>query len=200
MQMVITCDDSSLRATVTQRDPYGINIDEFLSPVLERELAILFQKELAYHSEIEYLKNSPDYDMQKAFEELDHEGLGYIDHVSIDAYLQRNGFKPTDEELTAIIRRMDVSADAKVSFAEFEEAMRPASSVSQYNTNPKLSNPSIIKLENLKSGYYVDELPPQSKGVHFNDGSGPSSKYISPAKKSQRDVNAETRSNYSTRR
>ena len=56
MQMVVTCDDAYLRSTVTQRDPYGVNTDEFLSPVLERELSILLEKELAYHSEIEHLK------------------------------------------------------------------------------------------------------------------------------------------------
>ena len=49
MQCVVTCDDTYIRAAVTQRDPYGVNPDEYLSPILERELAILFEKELAYH-------------------------------------------------------------------------------------------------------------------------------------------------------
>jgi Ca2+-binding EF-hand superfamily protein len=200
MQMVITCDDSDLRATVTQRDPYGVNNDEYLSPVLERELAILIQKELAYHNEVEYLKNSPDFDMERAFDELDDEGLGYIDHVSIDAYLGRNGFKATDEELTAIIRRMDVSADAKVSFAEFEEAMRPAHSVKPKKGDYKLSNPSLVKLENLKSGYYADEAPQKQKEVHFGDKLGSPSTYKSPVKKSTREEYAHSRTSYGTRR
>ena len=58
MQLVITCDDSYLRAVVTQREPYGVNPDEYLAPILERELAILFEKELAYHREINIFRNS----------------------------------------------------------------------------------------------------------------------------------------------
>ena len=132
MQLVITWDDAYLRALVTQRDPYGVNPDEYLSPILERELSILFEKELAYHREISIIKNDlincADFSYEKAFEEVsdqDQEGYSIIDHTSLENFLRRYGFAPTEEELTAIIRRIDVSADANCSFAEFEEALRP---------------------------------------------------------------------------
>lgn len=48
-----------------------------------------------------------------------------IDHASIENFLRRNGFAPTEEELTAIVRRIDVSGDACWSYAEFEESLSP---------------------------------------------------------------------------
>jgi Ca2+-binding EF-hand superfamily protein len=178
MQMVITCDDTYLRAAVTQRDPYGVNPNEYLSPILERELAILFEKELAYHKEIEIIKrdlqNAPDFSIEAAFEEIDQDDANIIDHISVESFLRRNGFAPTEEELTAIIRRIDVSADASASFAEFEEALQPVEidtadvNNNDYNNqyskggisyrgtheSAKLANPSLVKLENLRTGYY----------------------------------------------
>ena len=175
MQCVITWDDTYLRSAVTQRDPYGVNTDEYLSPILERELAILFQKELAYHHEI---NSFPDIPYLDAYREIDEEHLSFIDGQSIEKFLRRWGFAPTDEEITAIIRRIDVSADALISFAEFEEAMRPvklsdsdlefkeisddrqkeelpkAKYKNKSEFHPKLANPSKIKIENLMTGYY----------------------------------------------
>lgn len=176
MQLVITCDDTYLRAAVTQREPYGVNVDEFLSPILERELSILFEKEIAYHRE---LNSFSEFDYIEGFKELDEERIGFIDSSSVDSFLRRNGFAPTDEELTAIIRRIDVSADARISYPEFEEAMKPViitpkdskGGISSrdydekdkykgtyknrdYKFEPKLANPSKVKLENLRSGYY----------------------------------------------
>lgn len=184
MQCVITCDDTYLRAAVTQRDPYGVNPDEYLSPILERELSILFQKELAYHREIQLLKrdlnDSPDFSAERAFSEIDDENLGFVDHTSIENFLSRNGFAPTEEELTAIIRRIDVTADANASFPEFAEALQPVYLDNQQpaeglgdqrednrweygskghpsrQITPKLANPSRVKIENLRAGYYAE--------------------------------------------
>lgn len=181
MQIVFTWDDTELRSLVTEREPYGVNTDEYLSPILERELSILFEKELAYHNEIEYLKNSPDYNLEQAFDEIDDEGLNYIDHPSIDNFLRRHGFAATEDELTAIIRRMDVSADAKVSFVEFEEAMRPIELNKKNNEGFKLSNPSIIKIDNLRHGYYSSYISGVQKGVSLSSKESPS-KYSSPSK------------------
>lgn len=174
MQWVVTCDDTFLRATVTQRDPYGVNPDEYLAPILERELAILFEKEFAYHREISIIKrdlnNASDFTIQNAFSEIDDEGLSIIDHASVESFLRRNGFAPTEEELTAIIRRIDVSADARCSYSEFEEALRPVildNYSGKYNkTQPKLANPSKVKLENLRTGLYTDMVTENDFRAH----------------------------------
>jgi Ca2+-binding EF-hand superfamily protein len=39
--------------------------------------------------------------------------------------LKNNGHKTTDKELNAIVRRLDLDADAKVTFNEFTDALRP---------------------------------------------------------------------------
>eukprot|EP00343_Euplotes_focardii_P004688 CAMPEP_0205811324 /NCGR_PEP_ID=MMETSP0205-20121125/15505_1 /ASSEMBLY_ACC=CAM_ASM_000278 /TAXON_ID=36767 /ORGANISM="Euplotes focardii, Strain TN1" /LENGTH=186 /DNA_ID=CAMNT_0053090343 /DNA_START=277 /DNA_END=833 /DNA_ORIENTATION=- len=174
MQVVITCDDTYLRALVTQRDPYGVNSDEFLSPILERELAILFEKELAYHREIAIIKNdlinAPDFSYEAAFNEIaetDDEGYNIMDHISLDNFLRRNGFAPTEEELTAVIRRIDVSADASCSYAEFEEALRPVVLENRDDTiyEPKLANPSKVKLENLQTKEFLEEGQAEGSGL-----------------------------------
>ncbi|CAI2371488.1 unnamed protein product [Moneuplotes crassus] len=167
MQLVITCDDTYLRAVVTQRDPYGVNPDEYLSPILERELAILFEKEFAYHREISIIcsrtKETPGFSYDKAFIEIcnygysDEDGYESIDHTSIDNFLRKNGFASTEEELTAIVRRIDVSADGRCSYNEFEESLKPVvlDEPSEYESAPKLSNPSRVKIENLRAGGYM---------------------------------------------
>jgi Ca2+-binding EF-hand superfamily protein len=174
MQWVVTCDDSYLRAAVTQRDPYGVNPDEYLAPILERELAILFEKEFAYHREISIIKrdlnDAPDFTMDNAFAEIDNEGLNIIDYTSVECFLKRNGFAPTDEELTAIIRRIDVSAEASCSYNEFEEALRPVI-LDNYNGRsstgePKLANPSKVKLENLQKGLYSNMVIEENPYAH----------------------------------
>ena len=60
----------------SQRDPYRVDTDEYLSPILERLLAILFQKELAYHFEINRFPDIPYFD---AFRKIDDEHLSVID-------------------------------------------------------------------------------------------------------------------------
>ena len=85
--------------------------------------------------------------------------------------MRRTGFAPTEEELTAIIRRIDVSADANCSYAEFEEALRPVvlEEFEQYSRSsaPKLANPSRVKLENLSKGGYL-----QTDETNFEAKSG----------------------------
>ena len=133
--------------------------------------------------------------MKMAFEELDDEGLGYIDHMNIDRFLKKSGFAATDEELTSIIRRLDVWADSKVSYPEFEEAMMPAGASSRSSKDYKLSNPSIVKLENLSKGYFVSDAPPKQKEVEFSKYDSPL-KYESPTKKYEVDEFPISRSYY----
>ena len=84
IQCVLTREDPYLRSVIAQRDPYRVGTDEYLSPILERELAILFQKELAYHHEINRFPDIPYFD---AFREIDDERLSFIDKQSIENFL-----------------------------------------------------------------------------------------------------------------
>lgn len=48
-----------------------------------------------------------------------------IDRASLKSFLLRMSFIPNDNLVLAIIRRMDLDCDAKLSFMEFVEAVRP---------------------------------------------------------------------------
>jgi len=43
---------------------------------------------------------------------------------NLRAFFKNNGYYPTEDEVIAIIRRLDVDADCKVSYAEFSEAIK----------------------------------------------------------------------------
>lgn len=47
---------------------------------------------------------------------------------NIQSFLRLNGFYATDSEIVAIIRRLDVDADQKITYDEFIEAFKPQSS------------------------------------------------------------------------
>jgi len=44
---------------------------------------------------------------------------------NIQSFLRLNGFYATDSEIVAIIRRLDVDADQRITYDEFIEALRP---------------------------------------------------------------------------
>jgi Ca2+-binding EF-hand superfamily protein len=43
---------------------------------------------------------------------------------NIRAFLKNNGYYPSEDEVIAVVRRLDTDADCKVSYAEFCEAIK----------------------------------------------------------------------------
>ena len=151
------------------------------------------------------MNDSHDFTAERAFNEIDDENLGFVDHTSFENFLSRNGFAPTEEELTAIIRRIDVSADANASFPEFAEALKPVYLEDQpaedlgdqrqdnqwgygdrghatRQISPKLANPSKVKIENLRSGGY-DQFVHEEKMDAQEYKSSQKGAYRTPGKK-----------------
>ena len=52
-----------------------------------------------------------DWSTSAAFGTLDRLRLNAIDHSSVNSFVRLNGYYPSDQELVAIIRRLDVDAD-----------------------------------------------------------------------------------------
>lgn len=71
------------------------------------------------------LSKMPRYDLQKFFDQIEADGSKMIDRASLKSFLLRMSFIPNDNLVLAIIRRMDLDCDAKLSFMEFVEAVRP---------------------------------------------------------------------------
>lgn len=56
---------------------------------------------------------------------MDELNEGEINIDNMRAFLKKNGHYPTEEELVAVIRRLDMDADGSVSYAEMSEAIKP---------------------------------------------------------------------------
>jgi len=65
------------------------------------------------------------FSIRRAFKAIDYQNHRVIDESSLRRFLKRVGHQPVKQELTAIMRRFDLDGDAKISFAEFSEALMP---------------------------------------------------------------------------
>ena len=63
--------------------------------------------------------------IQKAFEAIDDWKYGYIDKKNLKSFLRKHNYVASTTECMAIIRRLDLDADARISRQEFEEGLRP---------------------------------------------------------------------------
>ena len=63
--------------------------------------------------------------VQKAFEAIDDWKYGYIDRKNLKSFLRKHKYIASTAECMAIIRRLDLDADARISRHEFEEGLRP---------------------------------------------------------------------------
>lgn len=59
------------------------------------------------------------------YKELDDCLLGFIDCVAVKRFMNKCGIQTEDSLLVAIIRRLDLNADAKLSKREFMDAVTP---------------------------------------------------------------------------
>lgn len=53
-----------------------------------------------------------DYTAEDAFSSIDDFNYGYVDFSNLKRFLKKNGFIPTNKDLAAIIRRLDLNADS----------------------------------------------------------------------------------------
>lgn len=57
------------------------------------------------------LQFCPDWNTKAAFNIIDSQRQGYVSHPQIYSFCNANGFDASDEELIAIIRRIDSSGN-----------------------------------------------------------------------------------------
>jgi len=63
--------------------------------------------------------------IKKAFEAIDDWKYGYIDKKNLKSFLRKHDYVASTSECMAIIRRLDMDADARVSKEEFYAGLRP---------------------------------------------------------------------------
>jgi hypothetical protein len=89
----------------------------------------LLEKEVHYHLKVESekktLERQIDFSTVAAFSVIDQQRHGYLDFESIRKFLSKFKKDVKKSDVAAIIRRMDLDADSKITFREFSHGITP---------------------------------------------------------------------------
>ncbi len=66
----------------------------------------------------------PDFSVDAVYTSIDDWGYGFVDARNLKSFFRNNKYKATDEECIAIIRRLDLDADSKLTKHEFIEGIK----------------------------------------------------------------------------
>lgn len=128
---ILPATDPTLRQLATHRESYYVGKYEALPYDVERLLSQLFEKEINAFRRIEILKRNVieryDFELRDAFEAVDADKLGFLDHESFHLFFKRNNMSVSVDDVLALFRRIDKDKDGKISFAEFADIIRPTS-------------------------------------------------------------------------
>ncbi|OMJ95043.1 hypothetical protein SteCoe_1748 [Stentor coeruleus] len=138
-QFTLPSTNNLLRDLAQQRIPSSrITLDiEFL-------LARLFDKELSFQRRLESLKQDLasryDFSMISAFSLLDFPSTSFITRDKLYSFLRRNGKLVYDDDIDALLRRMDIDGDERLSYSEFADSLRAQES--RITSSPPRRSPS----------------------------------------------------------
>lgn len=123
METCLSCDDLYVRSVVTQRPSYDCAPYARLSQSIESQLALLLQREIEFHLQMRVLKadlkRRYDWTLNRAFASIDVARDGFVTFSSLLNFCRLNGYNPTENEVIAMVRRLDVDADQRINFDEF---------------------------------------------------------------------------------
>ena len=71
------------------------------------------------------MRKCPDWNVRSAFLLIDSENLGYFDVTQLYGFLKINNFNASDEELNAIIRRIEGHGTGTIDFNDLKELFQP---------------------------------------------------------------------------
>lgn len=116
-----------LASIARERRPYTVLRSECLPYDLEFALARLLHKEISAYSSIEDVRHDlsfrRDFNILDGFESIDRYRDGFITEPSLRSFLSRNGHLITDDDVLAIMRRLDHDEDGRLNYQEFNEAL-----------------------------------------------------------------------------
>jgi len=67
----------------------------------------------------------PDFSVDAVFNSIDDWGYGFVDTRNLKSFFRNSKYTATEDECIAIIRRMDLDADSKLTREEFLEGIAP---------------------------------------------------------------------------
>ena len=138
---------------------------DFLTLDVEQDLSRLIKMEVMLHRETEALKqimeSHMDYSPQAAYAAVDNTAIGFVSIKTLDNFFKRTFTKGVMlEDNAAIIRRLDLDGDSKLSPEEF---LRGIAAQEPYS---KMLTRNIIKQEeNFGAAYEEFKKQQEKKGV-----------------------------------
>lgn len=111
----------------------------------------MYIREIAYQTETDYhkidLANQRDFSLFNAFSAIDNHETGFVDYTNLRSFFKRQGKIVKDDDIVAILRRIDRDDDGKLTYEEFAAALRP-----QGPSIGRTFKPGYRAAEELKSG------------------------------------------------
>lgn len=127
MEALLPCDDLYMRSVITQRPSFDCPRHMNLSFTIEKQLAHLLKSEIEYHLNLQNLKHQlkrrVDYSNMRAFQTIDNRGEGFLNYNNIMNFCRMNSWRASESEIIAIVRRLDIDADQRITFNEWDETM-----------------------------------------------------------------------------
>jgi len=112
-------------------------------------------REIAFNRVTEELKQRIDctktFDHNKAFLAVDDWSYNYIDKTNLKSFLRKHGYLASTSDCMAIIRRLDLDADARLSKQEFIDGLRPEEPYSK-----------LLKRTEMNRGLKMNACPRQA--------------------------------------
>jgi len=177
--MTLTKERPKLKSNVLQRKSYTqTNIG--IPSSVNKNLAKILKKEWEFVQETkefrEKMKNSPKIGLKHMFELIDTEKENFLNLLNIHAFMRKNGDKLTNNEIYAILRRLDANKDEKISYLDFE-----------YQIIGGDDKFSLVEPKSEPRGRQIEKIPyrpiyysPQPKREYL-------SKIMSPKQKSEKE-------------
>lgn len=88
------------------------------------------------------MESCKEFHFDRAFNSIDDWNYGFVDRKNLKSFLRKHGHVSTNEEVMAIIRRMDLDADARLSKDEFISSLQPEEPYSKMLARNKYHNSS----------------------------------------------------------
>jgi len=134
----------------------------------------LLCREIAFNRVTEEMKQQMEankaFDYEKAYRSVDDWAYGYIDRRNMKMFLKKHKFLATNSDVVAIIRRMDLDADARLTKEEFIEGIKPEE---PYSKTMKRQSSRSQKRNNRNTPTFERQHSRKSSVVSRHKGPGP---------------------------
>ncbi len=125
---MLPCEDNFLRKITQERPSFRVARYENLPLDIERSIACILQREIEMTRRLDGLKRELEYRYDfspyAAFKTVDRYTEGAITQCNLTTFLRQQGYFPSEREVLSIIRRMDTSCAASVSYSDFSDFLR----------------------------------------------------------------------------